>query len=290
MTHVPTVHNPTHFYPAQYEVLDYLDGKRPVYYGQGVETYAEEVKFWEGEMVCAFGADWKAKNVRRCVHCGHNPLRWLTVVKHLPTGDTVVFGADCTKRLEFVDQKTYKLAQLQARDAANKVRIKVWNAREAFLKANPAFAAAIEQAKGEVHAKNYFVHDVIGKLGQYGSLSVNQVNAVITSLARDVEYAAKKAVEVTEVKGDAPVGRVTVTGTVLSLKDQPSSFVPGGYVRKMLVKLANNSRVWMTAPSKHTIDRGDVVTVTATFEASKDKDFSFGSRPSLVKVEHPTVA
>ena len=161
MAKTPTVHNPTNFDPANYDVLDYLDGKRLQYYGQGIEAFEGEVRFWEAEMAAAFGADWKTKNVRKCVHCGHNPLRWLTVVKHLTTGDVVVFGADCTKRLEFVDQKTFKLAQLQARDAANKVRIKVWNAREAFLKANPVFAAAMAAYTGT----NPFVKDVIGKLG-----------------------------------------------------------------------------------------------------------------------------
>jgi len=280
MAHVPTVHNPTHFDPAQYEVLDYLDGKRPVYFGQGVEAFAEDVKFWEADMVRAFGADWKTKNVRKCVHCGHNPLRWLTVVKYLPTGAVVVFGADCTKRLEFVDQKTFKLAQLQAKDAANKVRIKVWNAREAFLKATPAFAAVLPYT-----GSNPFVKDVVAKLGLYGSLSERQVAAVLSAIARDAQKAQQAVVEAAEVKGEAPVGRQTVTGVILSLKDQPSDFAPGGYVRKMLLKLENNSRVWLTVPSKADADRGDSITVTATFEASKDdKSFGFGSRPSLVGV------
>lgn len=274
MAHTPTVHNPTNFDPAQYDVLDYLDGKRPQYYGQGLEAFEGEVKFWEAEMATAFGADWKSKNVRKCVHCGHNPLRWLTVVKYLVTGETVVFGADCTARLAFVDQKTFKLAQLQAKDAANKVRIKVWNAREAFLKANPVFAAAIAAYTGT----NPFVKDVVAKLGHYGSLSERQVSAVLSAIARD----AQKAVEVIEVKGDAPVGRQTVTGTILSTK-----LVEGYYgnTLKMLLKLENGSRVWLTVPAKAAADKGDIITVTATFDVSKDdKSFAFGSRPSLVGV------
>lgn len=275
MAKTPTVHNPTNFDPANYEVLDYLDGKRPTYFGQGIEAFEADVKFWEAEMAAAFGADWKTKNVRKCVHCGHNPLRWLTVVKHLTTGDTVVFGADCTKRLEFVDQKTFKLAQLQARDAANKVRIKVWNQREAFLKATPDFAAAIANYTGT----NTFVKDVVAKLGLYGSLSERQVSAVLKAIARDAEVAAGKAQEAVEVKGDAPVGRQTVTGTVLSTKVQESIY---GATLKMLLKLTNGSRVWLTVPRKATVTKGDSVTVTATFEVSKDdKSFAFGSRPEI---------
>ena len=202
MAKIPTVHNPTNFDPAQYEVLDYLDGKRPAYFGQGIEAHEAEVKFWEADLAGYFGADWKSKNIRKCVHCGHNPLRWLTVVKHLLTGDTVVFGADCTKRLEFIDQKTFKLAQLQAKDAANKVRIKVWNAREKFLQANPVFAAAITNYTGS----NTFVKDVVAKLGLYGSLSERQVSAVLAAIARDAQKVTQQAAEALEVKGDAPTG------------------------------------------------------------------------------------
>jgi len=278
MAKIPTVHNPTNFDPAQYDVLDYLDGKRPAYFGQGIEAHEEEVKWWEADLARYFGADWKSKNIRKCVHCGHNPLRWLTVVKHVPTGDTVVFGADCTKRLEFIDQKTFKLAQLQAKDAANKVRIKVWNQREAFLKANPVFAAAIADYTGT----NSFVKDVVAKLGLYGSLSERQVAAVLSAIARDAQKAQAQAAEATEVKGDAPTGRVTVTGTVLATKLVESIY---GATLKMLLKLENNSRVWLTVPSKATINRNDTVTITASFEVSKDdKSFSFGKRPSLVKV------
>ena len=278
MAKIPTVHNPTNFDPAQYDVLDYLDGKRPAYFGQGIEAHEEEVKWWEADLARYFGADWKSKNIRKCVHCGHNPLRWLTVVKHVLTGDTVVFGADCTKRLEFIDQKTFKLAQLQAKDAANKVRIKVWNQREAFLKANPVFAAAIADYTGT----NSFVKDVVAKLGLYGSLSERQVAAVLSAIARDAQKAQAQAAEATEVKGDAPTGRVTVTGTVLATKLVESIY---GATLKMLLKLENNSRVWLTVPSKATINRNDTVTITASFEVSKDdKSFSFGKRPSLVKV------
>ena len=36
MAKTPTVHNPTNFEPSDYEVVDYLDNKPPVYYGQGI--------------------------------------------------------------------------------------------------------------------------------------------------------------------------------------------------------------------------------------------------------------
>jgi len=273
-----TTHNPTHFEPADYEVLDVLDNKRPEFYGD-VEAYAAEVKWWAEALEAALGPDWRARK-GHCAHCGNGRVRWITVTTHRPTGDRIVFGADCTARLDFANRQEWKLAQLQSKAAAGHARLKVWKARCAFLATNPAVAAAIEQAKGAAHAKNTFVADVLAKLDQFGSLSERQVAAVLSSLQRDVATAARKAVEAQEPKGAAPTGRTTVTGEVLSVKVQEGDY---GTVRKMLVKLASNAKVWLTAPSAADISRGDTVTVTATFEVSKDDpSFAFGKRPHLV--------
>jgi len=278
----PTVHNPTNFDPASYEVENYLDNKRPGYYGQPVEVFTDEVKFWEAEMASTFGAEWR-KKIGHCVHCGNGRVRWITAVRHLPTNDVVVFGSDCTHRLGFANKHEWKLAVLKSKAEAGHAKMKVWKARVAFLEANPNVAQAVEQAKNPVHAKNAFVHDVLSKLNQYGNLTERQVAAVITSLQRDIDAVARKAVEAVEVKGPAPEGRQTVTGEVLSLKTQEGFYGPQ---TKMLVKLANNSRVWVTAPSKATLSKGDVITFSATFEVSKDDpSFGFGKRPTLVGVK-----
>ena len=285
--HIATAHNPTHFEPADYVVENYLDNKRPEYCGGPVEEYAREVAFWEEDMRVALGDDWRAKS-HRCVHCGNGSVRWITSVRHLPTNDVVVFGAICTDRLGFANKVAFKLAQLQARAEARKVRFTIWTKRQEFLAANPAIAEALVKINEPAHSKNTFVKDVLSKLDQYGDLTVNQVNAVIKSLARDVEYAARQAAEASEPKGPAPSGRVTVTGQVLSTKLQESDF---GAVLKMLVKLENNSKVWVSVPSRETVERGDKVTFKATFEVSKDDpSFAFGSRPHLVsRVPAPVV-
>ena len=275
----PTIHNPTNFEPRDYEVTDYLDNVRPPFFGQSTEDHKREVAWWEKSMELALGPNWRSK-IHKCVHCGNGSVRWITACRHIPSGELVVFGAVCTARLGFADKMAFKLAQLKAKAEAGHARMKVWKAREAFLLLRPEIAAAIEQVKQPAHAKNGFAQDVLAKLNQYGSLSDRQVDAVLKSLARDLEYAARKAAELTEPKGDAPSGRTTVTGLVLTTKIQESDF---GTTLKMLLKLENNSKVWLTAPSRETIERGDTVTVTATFEVSKDdKHFAFGKRPHLV--------
>jgi hypothetical protein len=281
---VPTVHNPTNFDPAAYEVLDYLDNKRPEYCGGSSEGYAADVEFWERDMREALGDDWRRKS-HRCVHCGNGNIRWITVTRHIPTGDSVVFGADCTARLGFADRLSWKLAQLKSKAEAGHARLKVWKAREATLAAYPALALALTTAADPVHARNTFAQDVIGKLNHFGSLSQRQVEALVASLARDVERAAQRAQEATLPVGNAPSGRQTATGTVLSLKLHESSY---GEQLKMLVQLENRAKVWLSVPSAASLERGDVVTVTATFTVSPtDSTFAFGKRPILVSTTRP---
>ena len=280
----PTVHNPTNFEPKDYEVVDYLDNKPPQYFGEPIAIYELVCKDWERDMERALGADWRSKT-HRCIHCGNGSVRWITAVEHIPTGDRLVFGAICTARLGFADKMAFKLAQIQAAAETRKVRFTIYNKRQEFLAANPAIAEALANIENPAHANNHFVKDVLSKLDTYGDLSERQVAAVVTSMAQDVSRAAVKAAEALEVKGEAPVGRVTVTGVVLSTKVQESAY---GFVTKMLVKLNNNAKVWVTVPSGVTLDRGDIVTVKASWEVSKDDvHFSFGKRPiveNIVKV------
>lgn len=284
MTKTATVHNPVHFDPADYEIQDYLDNKSPQYFGQGIDAYESEVAFWKADMIRVFGVDY-AKKIHHCVHCGNGNVRWITAVLHLPTKDVVVFGCDCTERLGFANRQDWKLAQLKSKAEAGHARMKVWKQRVAFLDANPDVQAVIDLMKDPAHAGNTFVADVLRKLDRYGSLSVNQVNALRPSLQRDLDRAARVAADAVEVKGDAPEGRVEVTGVVLTIKAQASDFAPGGFQTKMLMKLANNSKVWLTAPlgtdDYHT---GDTIVVRASFERSRDdRSFAFGKRPHFVR-------
>lgn len=271
-----TVHNPTHFDPADYSVEEYLDNRRPEYCGQSVEEWQAEMQAWEDAMHEALGPDWMRK-CHRCVHCGNTSIRWITAVAHAPTGETVVFGAVCTARLGFADKHAFKLAQLQARAEARKVRFTIWNKRQEFLAANPAIADALARIDDPIHERNTFAKDVLSKLDTYGELSPKQTAAVVASLERDKVWAARKAQEALEPKGDAPTGRVEVAGTVVSLKLQESLY---GSTLKMLVKLDNAAKVWCSVPSGHEPAVGDTVAFKATFTVSDtDKSFAFGKRP-----------
>jgi hypothetical protein len=133
-----------------------------------------------------------------------------------------------------------------------------------------ALKAALEELRinPELHARNRFAHDVVAKYHRFGSLSAAQVKALTESLARDREA--------TDPKAAAPEGRVTVTGTVLSLKDQTNKFT-GRMESKMLVKLDTGAKVY--AGALPGVNKGDTVTFTATFKRSKDDpSFAFGDK------------
>lgn len=168
-----TIHNPTNFEPKDYVVEDYLDNKRPVFCGEDAATFELLVKDWERDMERALGADWRAK-MNHCVHCGNGNVRWITACRHIPTNEVVVFGSDCTRRLGFADKFAFKLAQLQARAEARKVRFTIWNKREAFLEKHVELRAALACIDHPEHVKNFFAHDVLAKLDRYGELSDKQ--------------------------------------------------------------------------------------------------------------------
>lgn len=177
LTTMATLHNPVNFEPRDYIVEDYLDNQRPQYCGQPIEVLEREIRAWEVEMQRIFGDGWISK-IHRCIHCGNSNVRWITAVRHVPSGDVVTFGSDCTKRLGFADKMAFKLAQLQARAEARKVRFTIFHERQAFLAAHPAIVEAIACIDEPVHASNSFVKDVLAKLDHYGSLSEREVEDI----------------------------------------------------------------------------------------------------------------
>lgn len=200
------------FDPAHYAIEAYLDNKRPEYVGEPVEAYKALVAWWEQEQAAVLGPDWRAKN-HRCVHCGNGSVRWITAARCIPTGEVVVFGNDCTERLNFSGRDTLKIALLQKRAARRAESLKQHLARVAYLDAHPEVAALVAQGKLDVHATNTFAQDVLAKLERWGSLSDKQVAAVQASFARDIERKAAREAE--EAAGTASQF-VGVEGTKLA--------------------------------------------------------------------------
>lgn len=287
-----SVHNPASFNPADYEVVDYCDNRPPEFsgswgllgddYRRAVDAYQREREQWERDLARLFGDNWRAK-IHHCAHCGNGNVRWITAVHHAPTGETVVFGCDCTQRLGFTDRHAFKLARLQRLADSRAAALKVHAQVQRFADAHPEIAAARAALDLPVHAGNTFARDVIQKLARYGSISDRQVSALVDSLARDVARANRPA----EVKIPAPTGKgITVCGEVISLKWQENQY---GDSLKVTIKVTTPAGIWLawgSVPAALTsgLSRGQMLELTANLEHGNDPSFAFFKRPRLARV------
>jgi hypothetical protein len=294
-----SIHHAVNFHPEDYEVLDYLDNRPPSFeqfapcfgapegsYEAARQAFEHARQEWARQMDVYFPHRHEQQpSIHHCTHCGNGNVRYIVAVRHSPTGQNVVFGSDCVARLSFKNQNEFKAAQVRARAEAGNARMAAYAARQKFLAEHPELEAALKEISDPVHARNSFAQDIVSKFNLYGGISDRQLECLISSLKRDHEYAQRKAAEAQEVKGPVPVGRQEFNCEVISTKVQSSDF---GDVLKMLVKLENNSRVWVTVPSAAaaagSVNRGDKLRIRATVEASKDDlSFGFGKRPTLLE-------
>lgn len=299
-------HSVKNFEPSEYNVVDYLDNKRPEFFGGSVEGWEAAIKAWDQEIRSYFptwdqgAARQEGHNIRRCTHCGNTNVRYIVAVEHIPSGQMLVFGQDCVEHLDFPNRDAFKAAQVRARAAAGHARMKVFRKRQEFIAANPELACwADEDLRGNpLHKDNHFAQDVLNKLNKYGFLSPAQLTTVIKSLKRDQErpeLERRKAQEEAERRATAkpaPRGRQGVTGTVLATKWYASDFSRYG-VTKLLIDLDNadnaGSRVWITAPTSLINGeelKGRRISFTATFVEGRDSDglFAVGKRPTKAEI------
>jgi ribosome-binding protein aMBF1 (putative translation factor) len=262
------VHSPTHLVTEDYEYVGGFDNDLPDFGGNRArlrQLIAEATTTRYGTGV-------------QCDHCGAH-IRYVGVVRHIPTGDHLAVGEVC------LDNRFGRAtADFQAmRKAAQLDREK-----QRLLTASNEFRADHADVDWLAldESENGFVQDVIRRLRQYGSLSDKQLAAIQTAVVRDAERAVRQAAEALIPKGVVPEGKgLVIEGEVLSTKWQDSDY---GGALKMLVGVDTPDgayKVWGTVPSKITVERGDIVRLTANVtRSSKDADFGFFSRPRLASI------
>lgn len=279
----PTVHNPTNFDPAHYAIVAYFDNKRPEYhFGMSIEQYRHIVEAWEHELRLLF----PDRAAFKCVHCGNANVRYVVCAHHAPSDANVCFGADCAHKLSFANQSDLKLAQLKAKSELNSQRLKIYAAFQRFTEAHPEVLEWEKTIESDpVHARNTFARDVLSKLRVYGELSERQLQCVRDSLKRDQEFAARKLADAVKLSDapPAPEGRATVEGEIVSMRYiEPYCYGASGSY-KILLKLDDGNKAWVSLPSASDAGKGQRIKLTATFERSKeDVHFCFGKRPKLV--------
>lgn len=163
----------------------------------------------------------------------------------------------------------------------------------ATLRQNPVVARLLDNAGWQ----NEFLHDVRQRALSSGRLSVAQIAAVERAIEREdrrAQWAEERRAEAQRLAAagiQAPEGRATVTGVVVSAKLHQSDF---GNSIKIVVQSDDGWKVWSTAPASLLADVDTAVieevreallnkrvTFTATLTRSpSDAAFAFGKRPS----------
>lgn len=233
------------------------------------------------------------RGYHQCHHCGAW-IRYAAWLEHVPTGYTIVVGETCLEnRFALATADFQKLRKAAALDRkAQRIRKLV----AAFVEANPDLgwmgirnAEERQAAMPEASRQNGFLLDLGRKLNQYGELSERQVAAIRPSLARDVEFAAKRAAaEAAKAEepeaGPVPTGRgLVIEGVVVGRAWKDTDFGPK---MKITVKLDNGSKVWFSEPSKVQCERGDRIRcrLSEVVPSSDDRSFGFGKRPTQFEV------
>jgi len=137
--------------------------------------------------------------------------------------------------------------------------------------------------------------DIADKARQYGNPSKPQL-ALVSRLLVEVSektdaYAAKMAEQADKPAAkDVPTGRVEITGRIIKVDTRDNPYSGGVRVVMTVEHETEGWRVWGTMPAaldRADADKGDLVTFTATVEASAD-DVTFGyfgraAKASIIK-------
>jgi hypothetical protein len=136
----------------------------------------------------------------------------------------------------------------------------------AFNAEYPYAVAALAWAENCGHR---IARDLWNNLHKWGKLTPKQAELLVKLHTQELEKPP--------VTGTLPDGKATITGTIAKTR---VDFGPYGEVRKVLLALEGNVKVWGNAPAAANPVQGQVVRFTATFEPSpNDKGFGFWKRP-----------
>jgi hypothetical protein len=218
------------------------------------------------------------RGLSQCHHCGAH-IRYGAILLHKPTETYIAVGETCLEnrfeRATAEFQRLRKAAQLDRE--AQRIR----KAVAEFVEENPDLAFMADGDLTRETTSNDFIQDVAQRLRMYGSISERQTAAVRKALVRDKEREEARANE--NWVPIPQVGKVTVTGTILSLKWKETQY---GATQKMLLKVPHGDgdyKVWVSVPKAlHNPEKGDEVSIVGNLEVSDDDPcFGFMSRPRM---------
>ncbi len=241
----------------------------------------------------------------KCHICG----AWFNcgvVFYHSKTNAYIKTGEDCAEKLEFAgykgDLKAFRTAvKVSTELKAGKKKaeatltdlglVQAWTLyKEAESIYSRRRANDPTVTKDEVKYEEATIHDIIGKLVKYGTISEAQrlyveklVERFNTRDEREAEAARIDAEKLANRK-PAPEGRLVITGTVLGMKAVENMFARNAETLKALIETSDGWKIWVTVPSAAGWEKGQEVRIkVSVIPSTKDPYFAFGKRPSVIK-------
>ena len=205
--------------------------------------------------------------------------------------DMVHIGWECASKYGLAGANWDALAD-ERRRALEALRTKARRAKE-----KEKLFAAYAGLEAALKVDHRVVADIAGKFEQYGTLSDGQCKLVLkiageVSSRTGLGRAGVGLPPAPEKHVDAPSGRITVRGRVVSLKEHESVY---GVCQKMTVKVVveggGSWLCWGTVPASidKQIKKGDVVEFDGELEAGREKHFAFFRRPTKVSIVESVV-
>jgi hypothetical protein len=288
MTTRTDVHSPKNLVTEDYDYV--WAGDNEHFFPLGMRESAEGLAFIQDINDGLKRSPLSDRGRYQCHHCGAH-LRYVAILKHLPSGAYIAVGETCLENR--FERATADFQALRKAAQLDREQQRIKNAARDFI-ANLGGELAIvldrETFLEDVTSLEGYglrtVSDIRSKLWQYGNLSDRQV-AFVEKLLSEAKARNAAPAPVAETKVDAPTGRMVFEGVVVSRK-----WVEGDYgsTCKIVLKCDDQERggiwlVYVTEPNSITTEKGDVVRMTATLTRSdRDRSFAFGKRPSKAEI------
>lgn len=137
-----------------------------------------------------------------------------------------------------------------------------------------------------INDNSMYFHCIPGKSWEVANVMIVSTKVYAAPYLLDAlkAYSEEKIKELQDTeklsKGEAPEGKQTVNGKIINVKEIDGYY---GFTLKCLIVLENKSTIWGTLPKSLDKDFRGEVTLSATFERSKDDNtHSFFKRPKLL--------
>jgi hypothetical protein len=266
--HTPTIHNPTNFNPADYEINGYFDNRPPRKLpGWTAERFQKATQEWEMERDELF----PDHNDHACQHCGQTNVRFVISCEHIPTRKSVCIGDICVARLNFPDYDKFQAARVRQKAAAEAKELKKAKLREAFLAGRPELKKAIDKFNKSPEKFSSFAHSVVANFNHWGNMTERQETAFINSLKWVDNKSPLEKIKENQRKTSRHVGKIGEriafdNAEIKFTKPTQTSFGPSNFT--VIEDCAGN----VVISFKYLGEKGDKVSFTAKVKEHGERD------------------